>query len=70
MDYFFGEKEKVAYLISVKVAVDPEEQGKGIGGNILEPTLSQADYERAPVWTLTSSERAVVCVFNYFFLFF
>jgi GNAT superfamily N-acetyltransferase len=33
----------------------PERQGKGLGGQILAPTLAKADAEGIPVWTWSSN---------------
>lgn len=40
------------------IGVHPEEQGKGLGGALMRPTLDRCDRERLPAYIEASSERS------------
>ena len=41
------------------LGVDPERQGQGVGGNIIQPVLERADHDRLPCYLETMKERNV-----------
>lgn len=52
-------REAVPHWYLLLLGVEPREQGKGIGGALLEPVLSKADASGHPCWLETTTEQNV-----------
>ena len=59
--YFEAEKmrPKTPYWYIVVIGVDPEQQGKNLGGNLLNGILQKADEQRVPVYLECSNPRSL-----------